>query len=90
VDEFIINSKIFCGSTLQINATDGYACGGVLQAGNLIRLSNVGLPVDKKRNNKSSNEKELISLQQVKALSALEMTAYPLNGLNIWIKWMAA
>ena len=60
VDEFIINSKVFCGSTLQINATDGYACGGMLQAGNLIRLSNVGLPVDKKRKNKSSNEQEIL------------------------------
>ena len=84
VDEFIINSKVFCGSTLQINATDGYACGGVLQAGNLIRLSNVGLPVDKKRKNKSSNEQEIlpqtlievgISLKNRKQFNELEKRA---------------
>ena len=84
VDEFIINSKVFCGSTLQINATDGYACGGVLQAGNLIRLSNVGLPEDKKRKNKSSNEQEIppqtlievgISLKNRKQFNELEKRA---------------
>jgi len=84
VDEFIINSKVFCGSTLQINATDGYACGGVLQAGNLIRLSNVGLPVDKKSKNKSSNEQEIppqtlievgISLKNRKQFNELEKRA---------------
>ena len=61
MDEFILNSKVFCGSTLQVNSTGGYACGGVLQAGNLIRLSNVGLPEDKKSKNKSSNEQEILS-----------------------------
>ena len=84
VDEFILNSKVFCGSTLQVNATDGYACGGVLQAGNLIRLSNVGLPEDKKRKNKSSNEQEIplqtlievgISLKNRKQFNELEKRA---------------
>ena len=84
VDEFILNSKVFCGSTLQVNATDGYACGGVLQAGNLIRLSNVGLPEDKKSKNKSSNEQEIppqtlievgISLKNRKQFNELEKRA---------------
>ncbi|MDC0229417.1 FapA family protein [Deltaproteobacteria bacterium] len=84
VDEFILNSKVFCGSTLQVNATDGYACGGVLQAGNLIRLSNVGLPEDKKGKNKSSNEQEIppqtlievgISLKNRKQFNELEKRA---------------
>ena len=44
VDEFVINSNIFCGSTLQVTSASGYVSGGVLQAGNLIRLPNVGLP----------------------------------------------
>jgi len=84
VDEFILNSKVFCGSTLQVNATDGYACGGVLQAGNLVRLSNVGLPEDKKRKDKSSNEQEIppqtlievgISLKNRKQFNELEKRA---------------
>ena len=84
VDEFILNSKVFCGSTLQVNATDGYACGGVLQAGNLIRLSNVGLPEDKKSKKKSSNEQEIppqtlievgISLKNRKQFNELEKRA---------------
>jgi uncharacterized protein (DUF342 family) len=84
VDEFILNSKVFCGSTLQVNANDGYACGGVLQAGNLIRLSNVGLPEDKIRKNKSSNEQEIppqtlievgISLKNRKQFNELEKRA---------------
>ena len=44
VNEFIVNSKIYCGSTLQVTSAKGYVSGGVLQAGNLIRLPNVGLP----------------------------------------------
>ena len=44
IDEFVINSKVFCGSTLQITSASGFVSGGVLQAGNLIRLANVGLP----------------------------------------------
>ena len=44
VDDFVLNSKVFCGSTLQITAPYGYVYGGVLQAGNLILLPNVGLP----------------------------------------------
>ena len=84
VDEFILNSKVFCGSTLQVNATDGYAQGGVLQAGNLIRLSNVGLPENKKSKNKSSNEQEIppqtlievgISLKNRKQFNELEKRA---------------
>ena len=83
VDEFIINSKVLCGSTLQINATDGYACGGVLQAGNLIRLSNVGLP-EKKKNNKTPNKQDVspqtiievgISLKNRKQFNELEKRA---------------
>ena len=81
VDEFILNSKVFCGSTLQVNSTEGYASGGVLQAGNLIRLSNVGLPEEKKSKNKSSNEQEIppqtlievgISLKNRKQFNELE------------------
>ena len=84
VDEFILNSKVFCGSTLQVNATDGYACGGVLQAGNLIRLSNVGLPEDKKSKNRSSTDQEIppqtlievgISLKNRKQFNELEKRA---------------
>ena len=33
VDEFILNSKVFCGSTLQVNATNGYASGGFASSG---------------------------------------------------------
>ena len=44
VDDFVLNSKVFCGSTLQVTAPYGYVYGGVLQAGNLILLPNVGLP----------------------------------------------
>ena len=44
VDEFVVNSKIYCGSTLQVTSAKGYVSGGVLQAGNLIRLPNIGLP----------------------------------------------
>ena len=53
VDEFIINSTINCGSTLRITSTSGYASGGVLQAGNLIRLANVGLPGAETKNGDS-------------------------------------
>ena len=83
VDEFILNSKVLCGSTLQINAIDGYACGGVLQAGNLIRLSNVGLP-EKKKNNNAPNKNEItpqtiievgISLKNRKQFNELEKRA---------------
>ena len=84
VDEFILNSKVLCGSTLQINAIDGYACGGVLQAGNLIRLSNVGMPVKKKKNNNAPNKNEItpqtiievgISLKNRKQFNELEKRA---------------
>ena len=84
MDEFILNSKVFCGSTLQVNATDGYAQGGVLQAGNLIRLPNVGFPENKKSKNKSSNEQENppqtlievgISLKNRKQFNELEKRA---------------
>ena len=84
VDEFILNSKVFCGSTLQVNTKNGYASGGVLQAGNLIFLSNVGLPEDKKRKNISSNEQEIppqtlievgISLKNRKQFNELEKRA---------------
>ena len=44
VTESIVNSKIYCGSTLQVTSAKGYVSGGVLQAGNLIRLPNVGVP----------------------------------------------
>ena len=84
VDEFILNSKVFCGSTLQVNATEGYACGGLLQAGNLIRISNVGLPENKKSKNISTNEQEIqpqtlievgISLKNRKQFNELEKRA---------------
>ena len=44
VDDFVLNSKVFCGSTLQVTSPYGYVYGGVIQAGNLILLPNVGLP----------------------------------------------
>ena len=44
VDDFVLNSKVFCGSTFQIASSNGYVSGGDLQAGSLIRLPNVGLP----------------------------------------------
>ncbi|MBC8258286.1 MAG: DUF342 domain-containing protein [SAR324 cluster bacterium] len=44
VDEYVIDSKIFCGSTFQLSSAKGYVSGGELQAGNLIRIPNVGLP----------------------------------------------
>ena len=44
VDDFVLNSKVFCGSTLQVTGPYGYVYGGVIQAGNLILLPNVGLP----------------------------------------------
>ncbi|MBG55950.1 MAG: hypothetical protein CL935_02320 [Deltaproteobacteria bacterium] len=84
VDEFILNSKVLCGSTLQVNAPDGYVSGGVLQVGNLIRLSNVGLPENKKSKNISSNEQEVhpktlievgISLKNRKQFNELEKRA---------------
>ena len=41
VDDFVLNSKVFCGSTLQVTAPYGYVYGGVIQAGNLILVPNV-------------------------------------------------
>ena len=47
VDEFVTDSKVYCGSTFQILSTSGYVSGGETQAGSLILVPNVGLPVKK-------------------------------------------
>ena len=48
VDEFVLNSKIYCGSTLQVLSKSGYIFGGEIQAGSLIQSPNIGLPESKK------------------------------------------
>ena len=84
IDEFVVNSKIYCGSTLEILSANGYVSGGVLQAGNLIRLPNVGLPVtDEPNEDGEFPEKELpqtildvgISLKNRKQFNELEKLA---------------
>jgi len=59
VDDFVLNSKVFCGSTLQITAPYGYVYGGVLQAGNLILLPNVGLPGTKETKSVKVSEENI-------------------------------
>ena len=44
VYDYIINSKVNAGNNLDIPTHHGYAHGGTLQAGNLIRLPKVGPP----------------------------------------------
>ena len=84
IDEFVVNSKIYCGSTLEILSANGYVSGGVLQAGNLIRLPNVGLPgTDEPNEDGEFPEKELpqtildvgISLKNRKQFNELEKLA---------------
>ena len=84
IDEFVVNSKIYCGSTLEILSANGYVSGGVLQAGNLIRLPNVGLPgTDEPNEEGEFPEKELpqtildvgISLKNRKQFNELEKLA---------------
>ena len=84
IDEFIVNSKIYCGSTLEILSANGYVSGGVLQAGNLIRLPNVGAPgTDEPNEDGEFPEKELpqtildvgISLKNRKQFNELEKLA---------------
>ncbi len=84
IDEFVVNSKIYCGSTLEILSANGYVSGGVLQAGNLIRLPNVGLPgKDEPNEDGEFPEKELpqtildvgISLKNRKQFNELEKLA---------------
>jgi len=84
VDEYIVNSKIYCGSTLQLTSKKGYASGGVLQAGNLIRLPNIGLPgTDEPNEDGEYPENELpqtilevgISLKNRKQFNELEKNA---------------
>jgi len=84
VNEFVVNSKIYCGSTLQVTSAKGYVSGGVLQAGNLIRLPNVGLPgTDEPNDDGESPENELpqtilevgISLKNRKQFNELEKKA---------------
>ena len=84
IDEFVVNSKIYCGSTLEILSANGYVSGGVLQAGNLIRLPNVGAPgTDEPNQDGEFPEKELpqtildvgISLKNRKQFNELEKLA---------------
>ena len=84
IDEFVVNSKIYCGSTLEILSANGYVSGGVLQAGNLIRLPNVGAPgTDEPNEDGEFPEKELpqtildvgISLKNRKQFNELEKIA---------------
>ena len=84
IDEFVVNSKIYCGSTLEILSANGYVSGGVLQAGNLIRLPNVGAPgTDEPNEDGEFPEKELpqtildvgISLKNRKQFNELEKLA---------------
>ena len=84
VDEFVVNSKIYCGSTLQVTSAKGYVSGGVLQAGNLIRLPNIGLPgTDEPNEDGEYPENELpqtilevgISLNNRKQFNELEKQA---------------
>ena len=84
IDEFVVNSKIYCGSTLEILSANGYVSGGILQAGNLIRLPNVGLPgTDEPNEDGEFPEKELpqtildvgISLKNRKQFNELEKIA---------------
>ena len=84
IDEFVVNSKIYCGSTLEILSSNGYVSGGVLQAGNLIRLPNVGAPgTDEPNEDGEFPEKELpqtildvgISLKNRKQFNELEKLA---------------
>jgi len=92
VDEFVVNSKIYCGSTLQVTSAKGYVSGGVLQAGNLIRLPNIGLPgTDEPNEDGEYPENELpqtilevgISLNNRKQFNELEkQTQESLNSLQ--------
>ena len=84
IDEFVVNSKIYCGSTLEILSANGYVSGGVLQAGNLICLPNVGAPgTDEPNEDGEFPEKELpqtildvgISLKNRKQFNELEKLA---------------
>lgn len=84
IDEFVVNSKIYCGSTLEILSANGYVSGGILQAGNLIRLPNVGAPgTDEPNEDGEFPEKELpqtildvgISLKNRKQFNELEKLA---------------
>ena len=72
------------GSTLEILSSNGYVSGGVLQAGNLIRLPNVGAPgTDEPNEDGEFPEKELpqtildvgISLKNRKQFNELEKLA---------------
>jgi len=56
VEENVLKSKIYCGSTFQILSKSGYFSEGEIQAGSLIRISNVGLPITKGGKKDSKNE----------------------------------
>ena len=83
VDDFVLNSKIFCGATFQITSSNGYVSGGNLQAGSLIRLPNVGLPIKEhgkveKKSDSSDSQTVLevgISLKNRKQFNELEKQA---------------
>ena len=84
VDEFVVNSKVYCGSTLRVTSAKGYVSGGILQAGNLICLPNIGLPgTDEPNEDGEYSENELpqtilevgISLNNRKQFNELEKQA---------------
>lgn len=56
IDEFVLNSNIYCGSTFDILSKKGYVSGGEIQAGSLIRVPNVGFP--KKDGGKNDSKKD--------------------------------
>jgi len=58
VEENVLNSKIYCGSTFQILSKSGYFSGGEIQAGSLIRIPNVGLSKTKGKIKDSKNEND--------------------------------
>ena len=85
VNEFVVNSKLYCGSTLQVTSAKGYVSGGVLQAGNLIWIPNVGLPSTDEPNDVGEyHDNELpqtilevgISLKNRKQFNELEKQAH--------------
>jgi len=84
VEENVLNSKIYCGSTFQILSKSGYFSGGEIQAGSLIRIPNVGLPKKKegKKDSKNVNDEIVqtflevgISIKNRKQFNELEKLA---------------
>ena len=64
VEDYVLNSKIYCGSTFQILTKSGYFSGGEIQSGSLVRIPNVGLP----KNINKKNSKEIEENKNIKSL----------------------